>query len=176
MLNLSAESKKLKAKTVMKYLFLSAYAIIITSCNQEMKKDNAEGSKGKVSIYDSAKAEQWGADKYGMKKYVLAFLKRGSIKKKDSVKAAELQAAHLRNINRMAEQGKLVLAGPFMDDGDLRGIYIFNVQSINEAEELTNTDPAIQAGVLKMELKPWYGSAALMGLNEWHEAVAKKNP
>ena len=66
------------------------------------------------------------------------------------------------------------LAGPFFGDGDIRGIYIFNVQSVEEAEALTNSDPAIKAGSLVMELKEWYGSAALMAVNELHHQVAKK--
>ena len=75
----------------------------------------------------------------------------------------------------MAEEGKLVLAGPFFGNDDLRGIYIFDVQSLQEAEDLTNSDPAIKAGVLEMELREWYGSAALIGINEVHESLMKKS-
>lgn len=39
------------------------------------------------------------------------------------------------------------------------------------AREWTLTDPAIQAGSLTMELHPWYGSAALMALNDLHTLV-----
>lgn len=80
----------------------------------------------------------------------------------------------MANINRMAEEGKLVTAGPFMDDGELRGIYIFNVATVEEAKALTETDPAVQAGRLVMELHPWYGSAALMEMNNLHKKLAKK--
>ena len=123
--------------------------------------------------YDSVYAEELGADDYGMKQYVMAFLKAGPNRDLDSAKSAELQRAHLDNINRLAEEGKLVLAGPFLHDGDLRGIYIFNVETIEEAEELTNSDPAIQEGSLIMELVPWYGSAAVMEVNRIHNQVAK---
>ncbi len=125
------------------------------------------------SAYDSIKAKKYGADKYGMKKYVFAFLKKGPNRELDSAKAMALQMAHMENIGKMAEAGKLVLAGPFFGDGDLRGIYIFNVSSIEEAEELTNSDPAIKAGSLKMELIEWYGSAALMEVNELHNILSK---
>ena len=97
---------------------------------------------------------KYGADEYGMKQYVMAFLKRGPNRSQDSARAAALQTAHMENIGRMAEAGKLVLAGPFLDTGELRGIYIFNVTTVEEAQELTATDPAIQAGSLAMELKP----------------------
>jgi uncharacterized protein YciI len=126
-------------------------------------------------LYNQQLAEKYGADDYGMKKYVIAFLKRGPNRDFSKEKAAELQKDHLENIGRMAEEGKLVLAGPFFGNDDLRGIYIFDVQSIEEAEKLTNTDPAIQAGSLEMELKEWYGSAALMALNDIHKTLEKKS-
>ena len=126
-----------------------------------------------VSQFDSLKAAEYGADTYGMKKYVMAFLKKGPNRDLDSAEAVDLQAAHMENIGQMAEAGQLVLAGPFFGDGELRGIYIFNVTSIEEAEALTNTDPAIQAGSLVMELKEWYGSAALMSVNDIHPTLSK---
>lgn len=126
-------------------------------------------------VYDSVRAQKYGADPYGMRKYVMAFLKKGPNRTADSVEAARLQAAHMANIGRMAEAGKLALAGPFFGDGDLRGIYIFNVETIAEAEALTNSDPAIEAGSLVMELKEWYGSAGLMMVNEVHPTLAKES-
>lgn len=125
--------------------------------------------------FDSLLAQQLGADEYGMKSYVMAFLKAGPNRTQDSLEAARIQEAHMANINRMAEEGKLILAGPFLDDGELRGIYVFDVATIEEAEALTNTDPAVQAGRLVMELHPWYGSAALMQVNAQHEKITKKN-
>lgn len=127
------------------------------------------------SIYNALKAQEFGADDYGMKKYVMAFLKRGPNRDLSAEAAAVLQKAHLENIGRLAEEGKLSLAGPFLDDGDIRGIYIFNVESIEEAKALTQTDPAIKAGSLTMELKPWYGSAALVGINEMHKSLQKQS-
>lgn len=41
------------------------------------------------------------------------------------------------NINRLAEEGKLVLAGLFMDGREERGIFIFDVETIEEARNLT---------------------------------------
>lgn len=125
--------------------------------------------------YDEAAAREFGADAYGMKKYVLAFLKRGPNRTTDKKKAEELQVAHLKNIERMAAEGKLVLAGPFLDDGELRGIYVFAVASVAEAEALTKSDPAIQAGSLVMELKEWYGSAALMAVNASHKRLSRES-
>ncbi|NBC66774.1 MAG: hypothetical protein GVY07_14100 [Bacteroidetes bacterium] len=126
--------------------------------------------------YNHELAEELGADDYGMRQYVMAFLKTGPNPSTDSTKAMELQRAHLDNIRRMAEDGNLILAGPFMDDGEVRGIYLFNVRTVEEARKLTETDPAIQAGALEMELHPWYGSAALMKVNEIHSQISKQNP
>jgi len=127
------------------------------------------------SSFDSLGAQRVGADEYGMKKYVMAFLKKGPNRDQDSVVAAKLQKAHMDNINRMAEAGFLVLAGPFMDDFETRGIYIFNVSTIDSAKKLTATDPAIKAGRLTMELHPWFGSAALMDVNSLHKKYSKKS-
>ncbi len=123
---------------------------------------------------DTALARQLGADDYGMKQYVMAFLKSGPNRNQSKEEAARLQNAHMDNIFRMAKEGKLIVAGPFMDDWEVRGIYIFNVTTLEEAKALTETDPAIQAGRLAMELHPWYGSAALMKVNEIHQSLPAK--
>lgn len=66
-----------------------------------------------------------------------------------------LQAGHMANINRLAQEGKLLVAGPFLDDGDWRGILIFKCASLEEARALAATDPAVQAGRLQVEIRPW---------------------
>ena len=131
---------------------------------------------GAQGTYDAALAGKLKADQYGMRTYVMAFLKAGPNRNRSREDAQELQQAHMANINRLAGEGKLVLAGPFADDGPLRGIYIFDVATVAEAEALTKTDPAIQAGSLVMELHPWYGSAALMMVNEVHAKIEQKQP
>jgi uncharacterized protein YciI len=138
----------------------------------EIKPETNNMSK---PVFDSVKAANYGADEYGMKQYVMAFLRKGSNRPTDKAVADSLQKAHLDNISRMADEGKLVVAGPFLNDGDLRGIYIFNVATIEEAKQLTETDPAIIAGSLTMELIPWYSSAALVEINELHKTLAKKS-
>ena len=130
---------------------------------------------GEGYVYDAEKAKKYGADDYGMKKYIFAFLKRGPNRDFPEDKAKELQNAHMQNIIRLANEGKLILAGPFFGDGDLRGIYIFDVPTLEEAKALTETDPAIQAGSLVMELMEWYGAAALMAIPEIDQTLQKKS-
>ncbi|WP_143822151.1 YciI family protein [Mucilaginibacter pedocola] len=125
--------------------------------------------------YDAALAQKVGADEYGMKKYVMAFLKEGPTKITDAKQRQELQMAHLRNIMKLADEGKLVVAGPFMDEQPIRGIFIFAVESVEEAQKLTATDPAIKAGTLVMELHPFYCSAALVQVNAIHKTLEKKS-
>lgn len=152
----------------MVFLFF-AFLIFETApiCAQEqLEIDNPE--------YDSVLAKELGADDYGMKKYVMAFLKKGPKRSEDKEERAKLQRAHLDNITKLADEGKLVLAGPFFGEGEIRGIYIFDVQSIQEAKELTSTDPAIRAGSLVMYLKEWYGSAALLKLKDIYPKISKK--
>ncbi|MFQ5945065.1 MAG: YciI family protein [Anaerolineae bacterium] len=74
-----------------------------------------------------------------------------------------LQEAHLANIARMKNSGELLVAGPFGDDGDLRGVYVFRVGSLEEALALTETDPSVKAGRLIFELHPWWVKKGVFG-------------
>jgi len=165
-----------KMKGTLSFLFLSFLVVFaLISC----KNESAEPKSYPViyeseNVYDSILAKQFGADEYGMKQYVMAFLNEGPNRNQDSLEEERLQRAHMDKINRLAEEGKLIIAGPFMDDFKTRGIYIFNVTTIKEAEELTATDPAIKAGRLTMELHPWYGPAGLMALDSIQKKITKK--
>lgn len=126
--------------------------------------------------YDESLAKSLQADAYGMKTYVMAILLAGDrVQEYSSEQRAEIQKGHMANINRLAEDGKLILAGPFIDGKEKRGIFLFNVATKEEAEELTNTDPAIQAGVLKMNLIEWYASAALQLIPDTHKKIQKSS-
>ena len=125
------------------------------------------------ATFDSTYARKLGADFRGMRQYVMVLLKKGPTTITDTVKRNALQRAHLDNIGKLAKEGKLILAGPFMDNTELRGIYLFAVDSLEEAQQLAKTDPAVIAGTLIMELHPWYGSAALMEVPKIHSKIQK---
>jgi len=148
----------------MKKLFL--LLLIICSANYY--------SFAQTANYDETLAKEVGADDYGMRKYVIAFLYRGDkVDEYTEQERTDIQAGHMANINHLAEEGQLVIAGPFFGNEELRGLFFFAVESLEEAQKLTESDPAIKAGVLKMDLKEWYGSAALMLMSDMHTKVAK---
>lgn len=164
----------------MRHIAIFAIGLIVFACkrsgNQQCESFNTTiSSESVLGQYDSLYAEKLGADEYGMKQYVMAILKEGPNRDQSKEEVERLQRAHLDNIIRLAEEEKLVLAGPFADQTDLKGIYIFNVESVEDARELTESDPAIQAGRLLMELHPWYGSATILEINELHKRAAKIN-
>jgi uncharacterized protein len=112
------------------------------------------------SIY--AQENKTGDDEWEMKQYFFVFLNSTAERPKmDSVKVAELQAAHLGHIDQMFKDGKCRLAGPFLEKGEMRGIWILDVATREEAEKLCSEDPFIINGFLTAAIKPWYGPAGL---------------
>lgn len=152
-----------------KYYLISLIAFLTITSAAQKKIEN------KKTAFDSTLVNKPGADEYGMKHYVMAFLKEGENKNPDSAKSAALQIAHLKNIMRLANEGKLIVTGPFLDNQAVRGIFIFNVSSIEEAKKLASSDPAIEAGVLEMHLRPWYGLAPLIEASRLHKTMEKKS-
>ncbi|HVF30606.1 MAG TPA: YciI family protein [Pyrinomonadaceae bacterium] len=148
---------------------------LIVLCAATACAQTAEPATNKK--FDAELAKKVGADKNGMRKYVLALLKTGP-------KDAEIQGdarkalfkGHFDNMNKLAAEGKLAVAGPFNDpERKYRGLFILAVETVSEAKALAETDPTVKAGVLVVEYVPWFGSAALMLNNEFHEKVAKEN-
>jgi len=124
--------------------------------------------------YDKNLAKSLHSDEYGMKKYVFCILKTGTNTTATKEERVKFFEGHMANINKLANEGKLTLAGPFMkNDRNYRGIYIFNVETIEEAQSLVNLDPAVQAKIFEAELTPWYGSAALQEVAKIHTTIEK---
>lgn len=125
--------------------------------------------------YDAEMAKKYGADERGMKMYVMCILKTGPKDAEFKGKEREnIFAGHFANINKLAHEGKLAVAGPFgKNDKTYRGLYIFNVPTIEEAEKLVVLDPAVKAGVFVHEMTLWYGTAALLATPELHKKLEK---
>jgi uncharacterized protein YciI len=130
-----------------------------------------------VPVRDSELATRLGADERGMRKFVLVILKTGPKRMPDGEQRKAMFAGHFANMQRLSKAGKLVLAGPFGEDADgWRGLFVFAVDDIEQARQLTATDPVIVNGEMVAEYHRWYGSAATMMIPELHEKIAPKSP
>lgn len=147
-------------------------SLIVASCANTQPLPTAGFSEHE---YNTDLAIELGADDYGMRSYVFATLLTGPQDAliTDAQQRKELFTGHFANMGRLADDDKLVLAGPFIEGGKKRGLYIFNVTTIEEAEALVKSDPAVAAGIFEFELTKYYGSAALMKINEIHKQIQK---
>jgi len=103
-------------------------------------------------------AEEPPAPQVKMRVYYLVLLYRGASWTPEETPATrQLQEDHMANIRRLAKEGKLILAGPFEEDTDLRGLFLLKAASLQEAKELCQSDPAIKAGRLRAEIHSWWG-------------------
>lgn len=93
-----------------------------------------------------------------MQQYFIAFLKRGPIRTQNEEESTLLQNAHLEHLGKMYELGYADISGPFGDDGDIRGITIYNVPTQKMADSLANADPMVKAGRLEIEIHPWWAA------------------
>lgn len=92
--------------------------------------------------------------------YYVFLLKKGPTwSPEETPEIATLQEAHLANLRRLYEMGKLVLNGPLLDSfatsGEIRGIGVLKTASLAEAQELISTDPMVKVGRLIFELHAW---------------------
>lgn len=129
----------------------------------------------KKPAYDAELAKKLGADDMGMKSYIFVILKTGpnKITNKDTLNA--LFAGHFANINKLADEGKLVVAGPMGNNANnYRGIFILDVKTFEEANALLENDPTIKQKIFDVELYKWYGSAALPVYLETHSKIEKQ--
>ena len=125
--------------------------------------------------YDADMAGTVGADDYGMRRYVMVILKTGPTPLPAGPERDAMFKGHFANINRLAAEGKLALAGPFDGVDGWRGLFILAVPDIEEAKRLTATDPVVSNGEMIAKYHKYYGSAALMLVNDGHKKVAKKS-
>lgn len=123
--------------------------------------------------YDSVLAKKLNANDMGMKRYIFVVLKTGTVIIEDKNKRDSLFAGHMKNIQSLASQNKLVLAGPFgKNDKEFRGLFILNTDK-EEAEKMVNLDPAVQAKIFVAAYYPWFGTAALQETLNIHKRISK---
>ncbi len=105
-----------------------------------------------------AQQEKSKAEAFEMKTYYLVFLKNGPNRNQDSATTAKIQEAHLAHLSKMYTDKKMCLAGPLMDKTDIRGICVYNTETLEEAKQLAEQDPAVTAGRLIVEIHSWYAA------------------
>ena len=93
-----------------------------------------------------------------MQQYYIAFLKRGPMRSQSKEAADSLQTLHMEHLQKMYDMGYADISGPFGDDGDIRGITIYNTPNMEMADSLANADPMVKAGRLVIELHPWWAA------------------
>lgn len=125
--------------------------------------------------FDQKLADSLGADQYGMKSYYLVILKKGKVEITDKATKSELMKGHMANIQKLADAGKLIVAGPMLEknQNDYSGIFILDAKTKEEAESLVLTDPSVKSGIFDVEIYKWYGSAALPLYLKSHDKVTK---
>ena len=131
------------------YIILALLATHTAALSQDLQVDSLGFETFEMTEGDTT---------YVMKKYFMAFLKKGPKRDQPATEAAEIQNGHLTYMNQLADENKLSIAGPFGDDGEFQGIVIYNVPTLEEATRLVNNDPAVIAGRLSIEVHPWWAA------------------
>lgn len=134
------------------FLFVLLIGCIAFSCSNDQPAP--ANSISPPEKYDLSKDTNVSAGE--MKRYWLVLLQKGPNRNQDSISAAKIQAAHMANINRLAKEGKLIMAGPVGVEDDLRGIFLMNCSDSTEVENFVKTDSAVITGRLIMKYYPWW--------------------
>ena len=150
-------------------ILLFASFFVVLACKQEInpiEKNEAETKSAAVlkqeltnqgfQIFDFVDEET--QDTILMQQYFMAFLKSGPNRSQGKAELDSLQKLHLAHLKRMYDEGYADISGPFGDDGDIRGITIYNVPTLKIADSLANLDPMVQAQRLEIEIHPWWAA------------------
>tara|TARA_R100000935_G_scaffold13736_5_gene27678 strand:- start:106248 stop:106742 length:495 start_codon:yes stop_codon:yes gene_type:complete len=133
---------------------------ITEPCPEDEKQSvaalKAQLTKDGYQIFDYIDPDS--GDTVVMQQYFMAFLKAGPNRSQDKTEADSLQKLHLEHLGRMYANGYADISGPFGDDGEIRGITIYNVPTLKMADSLANMDPMVKAGRLVIEMHPWWAA------------------
>jgi uncharacterized protein len=114
-----------------------------------------------ISLSATAQENDKEENHFEMKEYYLVFLKQGSAEIKDTAVLAQLMKGHLAHLTRMYDEGKMSLCGPLGVENELRGICVYHIDDIDEVRRLAESDPAVKAGRLRVEVYPWYSAKGM---------------
>ncbi len=111
-----------------------------------------------LPLFGMAQREFITAEGDTMKRYVFMLLESGDNRTHDSIQVVNNKKGHMDHLNMMASTGKLIMAGPFEKGDPYRGLLIFDLETIEEAEKMERDDPAVVAGRLKMKTFYWWSA------------------
>lgn len=134
----------------------------------------AQTKPAEAPAYDAELAKSLGADDRGMRRYVLVILKTGPKRMPDGPERSKMFQGHFANIQKLAADKLLAVAGPLDGKEGRRGIFVLATQDIEQAKTLVAGDPVIIHGEMVAEYHQFYGSAGLMAVNEIHNKIQKK--
>ena len=147
------DAKEQRDETLQEVVEIEQDALNVKQSMADLKKELANGG---FEIFDYV--DEKTGDTILMQQYFIAFLKRGTNRSQSKEEADSLQTLHLAHLGEMYEKGYADISGPFGDDGDIRGITIYNVPTLQMADSLANMDPMVKAGRLQIEIHPWWAA------------------
>ena len=157
------------------YLFIVLCSLGLTLANPAWAQEAKSAAPTTAAAqYDAELARSLGADERGMRAYVLVILKTGPNKMAAGPARDAMFKGHFANIGKLAGEKKLALAGPLDGVEGRRGLFVMATPDIEVARSYVATDPVIINGEMVAEYHKFYGSAALMTVNEVHARIAKK--
>ena len=127
-----------------------------------------------ATAYDAALAQSLGGNDNGMRSYVLVILKTGPNKMADGPARKKMFEGHFANMERLAAEKKLAVAGPLDGVDGWRGVFVFATGDIEEAKTFVATDPVIINGEMVAEYHKFFSSAGLMAVNDIHGKIVRK--
>lgn len=153
---------------MMRRIFLIFACLLMVACSETTQVSITTEARNAA-----ATAERLGADERGMRQYVLVLLRTGPYTPESDAERVRLFEGHFANIGRRAEDGTLLVAGPMAaNDQEYRGVFVFNVATIEEARPLVESDAAVSAGIFVPEYFAWYASAGLVEIPDIHRMIA----
>ena len=127
----------------------SLLLILLIACKDENKTPTQSVSANYDLQSDTVYSKE-------MKRFWLVELRKGPNRNQDSASRVKIQAAHIANIERLAKEGKIIMAGPIGIEDDLQGIFLMNCSDSTEVEKFVQTDTAVITGRLIMKYYPWW--------------------
>jgi uncharacterized protein YciI len=100
----------------------------------------------------------------GQANYVFVLITTGpKAAEKSADERKSIFEGHMSNMQRLADEGKLIVAGPFggARNKNWRGLFIMDTPKVDEAKAWADSDPGVQSGVFSLEFRPMRASIEL---------------